>query len=54
MDKRTSMGIVGDLGKYTQFSAAEAMTAAAQTPNSGMAAGLGAGRVFPTHFGEVT
>ena len=43
MDKRTSMGIVGDLGKYTQFSAAEAMTAAAQTPNSGMAAGLGAG-----------
>ncbi|MEQ9695672.1 SPFH domain-containing protein [Shimia sp. SDUM112013] len=43
MDKRTSMGIVGDLGKYTQFSAAEAMTAAAQTPNSGMGAGIGAG-----------
>jgi membrane protease subunit (stomatin/prohibitin family) len=43
MDKRTSMGIVGDLGKYTQFSAAEAMTAAAQTPNSGMGAGLGMG-----------
>jgi membrane protease subunit (stomatin/prohibitin family) len=43
MDKRTSMGIVGDLGKYTQFSAAEAMTAAAQTPNSGMGAGMGMG-----------
>ncbi|GAA6163170.1 SPFH domain-containing protein [Pelagimonas sp. KU-00592-HH] len=43
MDKRTSMGIAGDLGRYTQFSAAEAMTAAAQTPNSGMGAGLGMG-----------
>ncbi|MFY0619655.1 SPFH domain-containing protein [Shimia sp.] len=43
MDKRTSMGIVGDLGAYTQFSAAEAMTAAAQTPNSGVGAGLGMG-----------
>ena len=43
MDKRTSMGIVSDLGRYTQFSAAEAMTAAAQTPNSGMGAGMGMG-----------
>uniref|UniRef100_UPI00356B1932 SPFH domain-containing protein n=1 Tax=Shimia sp. TaxID=1954381 RepID=UPI00356B1932 len=44
MDKRTSIGIVGDLGKYTQFSAAEAMTAAAQNPNGGgMGAGLGMG-----------
>ncbi|MQQ07731.1 DUF4339 domain-containing protein [Epibacterium sp. SM1979] len=43
MDKRTQMGIIGDLGAYTQFSAAEAMTAAAQTPNSGMGAGLGMG-----------
>ncbi len=44
MDKRTSMGIVGDLGRYTQFAAAEAMTAAAQNPaGGGMAAGLGAG-----------
>ena len=37
------MGIVGDLGRYTQFSAAEAMTAAAQNPSSGMGAGLGMG-----------
>lgn len=43
MDKRTQMGIVGDLGRYTQFAAAEAMGAAAQTPNSGMGAGLGMG-----------
>ena len=29
LDKRTSMGLAGDLGKFTQYSAAEAMTAAA-------------------------
>ncbi len=43
LDKRTSMGIVGDLGKYTQFAAAEALGKAASTPNSGMGAGIGAG-----------
>lgn len=43
LDKRTSMGMAGDLGKFTQYSAAEAMTAAATTPNSGMGAGIGAG-----------
>ncbi len=44
MDKRTSMGIVGDLGRYTQFSAAEAMTAAAANPGGGgMGEGLGMG-----------
>ncbi|MEY8117090.1 SPFH domain-containing protein [Falsihalocynthiibacter sp. BN13B15] len=44
LDKRTSVGLAGDLGKYTQFSAAEAMTTAAQNPaGGGMAAGLGAG-----------
>ncbi len=43
MDKRTQMGIIGDLGRYTQFSAAEAMTAAAQNPGGGMGAGLGMG-----------
>jgi hypothetical protein len=29
LDKRTSMGLVGDLGQFTQYSAAEAMTRAA-------------------------
>ncbi|MGF6861869.1 membrane protease subunit (stomatin/prohibitin family) [Rhodobacteraceae bacterium MBR-64] len=43
LDKRTSMGIVGDLNRYAQFSAAEAMTAAAAQPGGGMGAGLGAG-----------
>jgi len=44
LDKRTSIGLAGDLGKFTQFSAAEAMTAAANNPaGGGMAAGLGAG-----------
>jgi len=45
LDKRTSMGMAGDLGKFTQYSAAEAMTAAANNPNGGggMGAGLGMG-----------
>ena len=44
LDKRTSMGVVGDLGRFTQYSAAEAMTEAAQNPSGGgMAAGMGAG-----------
>ena len=44
LDKRTSMGIVGDLQQYTQFATAEALQGAAQNPaGGGMAAGLGAG-----------
>ena len=44
MDKRTSMGVIGDLGKYAQFQAAEAMRAAAENPAGGeMGAGLGMG-----------
>ncbi|NQW15735.1 MAG: SPFH domain-containing protein [Rhodobacter sp.] len=43
LDKRTSMGIAGDLNKFTQYSAAEAMTAAAANPSGGMGAGLGMG-----------
>ncbi|MEV8466575.1 SPFH domain-containing protein [Fluviibacterium sp. DFM31] len=43
LDKRTSMGLAGDLGEYTRYSAAEAMTTAAATPNSGMGASIGAG-----------
>ena len=43
LDKRTSMGIVGDLGKYAQFSAAEAMVKAAENPSGGMGAGMGMG-----------
>ncbi len=43
LDKRTSMGMVGDLGKYTQFSAAEAMTQQGGAAGGAMAAGVGAG-----------
>jgi membrane protease subunit (stomatin/prohibitin family) len=45
MDKRTQMGVLGDLGKYTQFEAAQAMRDAAQNPGggAGLGAGLGAG-----------
>lgn len=45
MDKRTSMGVLGDMGKYTQFQAANAMEAAANNPGGGAgeAMGLGAG-----------
>jgi membrane protease subunit (stomatin/prohibitin family) len=45
LDKRTSMGLAGDLGKFSRYSAAEAMTHAAQQPDggSGMGAGLGMG-----------
>jgi len=45
LDKRTSMGVVGDLNKYTQFQTAEAMRAAAENPGGGggMGEGLGMG-----------
>lgn len=45
MDKRTSMGVIGDVGRYTQFQAADAMRDAAQNPGggAGLGAGLGAG-----------
>jgi len=44
LDKRTSMGIVGDLGRFAQYSAAEAMTRAAENPGTagaGMGMGIG-------------
>jgi membrane protease subunit (stomatin/prohibitin family) len=45
MDKRTSMGVIGDVGRYSQFQAADAMRDAAQNPSggAGLGAGLGAG-----------
>ena len=43
LDRRSSMGVVGDLRKYAQFQAAEAMRAAAEAPSGGMAAGIGMG-----------
>lgn len=45
MDKRTSMGVIGDVNRYAQFQAADAMRDAANNPSggAGMGAGLGAG-----------
>ena len=44
LDQRTSMGIVGDLNKFTQFSAAQAMqNAASASGDNAMGAGLGMG-----------
>ena len=44
IDRRTSMGVVGDLNQYTQFQAAEAIRDAANNPNGmgGIGAGMGA------------
>ncbi|QYK40564.1 MAG: SPFH domain-containing protein [Paracoccaceae bacterium] len=43
LDKRTSVGIAGDLSKYMQFSAAEALGNPASAAGSAMATGMGAG-----------
>ena len=44
LDKRTSMGIVGDLGQFMQYSTAEALTTGAAQPGGNMlGAGMGAG-----------
>lgn len=43
LDKRTSMGIVGDLDRFGQYAASEAMLNASNQPGGGMGAGLGAG-----------
>jgi len=48
LDKRTSMGVVGDLDRYTRFQTAEAIGDAANNPESGgmAAGGMGAGLGF--------
>ncbi|MCC5973527.1 MAG: SPFH domain-containing protein [Rubellimicrobium sp.] len=47
LDQRTSMGIVGDLQKYAQFTAAQAMTKAAENPGTaGSAMGMGLGMMM--------
>ena len=44
MDRRTQMGVLGDLGRYTQFQAANAMEDAANNPGgAGDALGIGLG-----------
>lgn len=43
LDKRTSMGIVGDLSQFMQYSAAEAMANGGSDVGGAMGAGVGAG-----------
>ncbi|HIW64187.1 MAG TPA: SPFH domain-containing protein [Candidatus Stackebrandtia excrementipullorum] len=43
LDKRTQMGLVGDMNQYSQFQAANAMEAAANNPSGGAGEGLGLG-----------
>jgi len=43
LDKRTSMGMVGNLGAYTQFQAANAMEKAAENKGGAVGGGMGMG-----------
>jgi membrane protease subunit (stomatin/prohibitin family) len=46
LDKRSSMGILGNLNNYSQFQAANAMEQAAKNPGSDAATGMGMGMGF--------
>ncbi|WP_300670077.1 SPFH domain-containing protein [Desulfoluna sp.] len=46
LDKRTSMGIVGDLDAFTKFQAANALEKAAENPSGDASAGVGMGMGF--------
>ena len=46
LDKRSSMGVIGDLHKYTQFQAAQAMEETAKNPNGMAGGGMGMGMGF--------
>lgn len=61
IDRRSAMGAIGDLNKYTQFQAAEALQTAAASPGGagspmsaglGMGAGLAMGQQMATAFGQ--
>jgi membrane protease subunit (stomatin/prohibitin family) len=46
LDTRSSMGVIGDLGRYQQYQAGNALLAAAQNPGSGAGQILGLGAGF--------
>ncbi|WP_125776848.1 SPFH domain-containing protein [Antribacter gilvus] len=54
IDKRTSMGVVGNLDQYTKFQAAEALEAAAENPGTGTGLGLGMGMGMGQIFAGAT
>src|SRR5688572_29627168 len=43
LDTRSSMGVIGDLGRYQQYQVGNAILAAAQNPSGGAGQGLGIG-----------
>ena len=53
IDKRTSMGVLGDMGKYTQYQAAEAIRDFAQNEGGGGIAGMGVGMGAGVQVGQV-
>ena len=54
IDKRTSMGVLGDLGQYTRYQSAEAIRDAARNPGgiAGVGVGLGAGAQVGRAFAD--
>ncbi len=46
LDKRSSMGVLGDLDRYTKFQTAEAIAEAAKNPGGTAGAGMGMGMGF--------
>ncbi|MBN2794222.1 MAG: SPFH domain-containing protein [Clostridia bacterium] len=59
MDKRTSMGVLGNMQQYAQYQAAEAMRDAANNPGGnmasagvGMGAGMAMGQMFNQNFNQ--
>ena len=54
IDRRTSMGVAGDLNRYAQFQAAEAMREAAANPGgmAGVGVGMGAGAAMGQMFAQ--
>ncbi|OQY58795.1 MAG: antifreeze protein [Desulfobacteraceae bacterium 4572_88] len=46
LDKRASMGVIGNLGAYTQYQTAEAIRKAAETPGGGAGEAMGMGAGF--------
>jgi membrane protease subunit (stomatin/prohibitin family) len=54
LDKRTSMGVIGDMSKYMQYQTGTAITDAAKNPGgvAGMGAGMGAGIAMAQQMGN--
>ncbi|MDZ4857700.1 MAG: SPFH domain-containing protein [Candidatus Hydrogenedentes bacterium] len=53
LDKRTSMGVIGNLDSYMKYQAGTAMTDAAKNPGAGGAMGMGVGMMMANQVGGV-